>query len=43
MKKELTKPPVVMLLDLNKPFIIRTDASGTGIGAVLMQVIDASY
>ena len=40
LKEELTKPPVVMLPDCSKPFIVRTDASGTGMGAVLCQVID---
>src|SRR5699024_6135522 len=40
LKDELTKPPVVALPDCSKPFIVRTDASGTGMGAVLLQEID---
>ena len=40
LKMELTRPPVVMLPDCTKPFIVRTDASGTGMGAVLLQVVD---
>lgn len=40
LKDELTRPPVVALPDVTKPFIVRTDASNTGMGAVLMQEID---
>ena len=40
LKEELTKPPVTALPDVTKPFIVRTDASGTGMGAVLLQEID---
>lgn len=40
LKSELTKPPVVTLPDTSKPFIVRTDASGTGMGAVLLQELD---
>jgi hypothetical protein len=40
LKKELTRPPVVMLPDFSKPFIVKTDASGTGMGGVLLQEVD---
>jgi len=37
LKQQMSSAPILKLPDLNKPFIIRTDASGTGIGAVLLQ------
>ena len=40
LKQSLTSAPVLAHPDYNKPFILDTDASQTGIGAVLSQVQD---
>ena len=37
LKKVVTNPLVVILPDFTKPFIIQCDASGCGVGVVLMQ------
>ena len=37
LKKHLTSKPVLRLPDMNKDFILQTDASNSGVGAVLMQ------
>ena len=37
LKTELGKQPVVLLPDKDKPYVLRTDASDTGMGAVLLQ------
>jgi hypothetical protein len=37
MKKRLTTTPILVMLDMEKPFSIYCDASGQGLGCVLMQ------
>ncbi|XP_060073585.1 uncharacterized protein LOC132553365 [Ylistrum balloti] len=40
LKKVLSTSPVLKLPDLNSEFILRTDASDNGIGAILLQEVD---
>ena len=37
LKKRLCDKPVLYLPDLDRPFVLRTDASKIGLGAVLLQ------
>ncbi|XP_066965511.1 uncharacterized protein [Macrobrachium rosenbergii] len=37
LKESLTKGPILKLITFQRPFILRTDASSTGLGAVLLQ------
>ena len=40
LKEILSKSPILKLVDLNKSFVLQTDASNVGIGAILLQEHD---
>ena len=40
LKEKLSSPPILAYADFSKPFILNTDASSEGLGAVLYQVQD---
>ena len=40
LQQKMASQPVLLLPDLRKPFVVRTDASSTGLGGVLLQVRD---
>ena len=40
MKEKLSSPPVIACADFSKPFLLYTDSSSKGLGAVLYQVQD---
>ncbi|KAK7101623.1 hypothetical protein V1264_019974 [Littorina saxatilis] len=42
-KQRLSEQPAVALPDFDRPFTVRTDASGTGIAGVLMQTDDEGH
>ena len=37
LKKRINSPPILRLPDVSQPFILQTDASHLGVGAVLLQ------
>ena len=43
LKAALTRDPVCKLPDVSRPFVLRTDASDTGLGAILLQEHDGTF
>lgn len=41
LQSRMSKSPILLLADLDKPFLVRTDASAVGIGGILMQEHDS--
>src|SRR5699024_2401045 len=40
LREKMSSEPVVRLPDLSRPFIVKTDACDTGMGAILLQEVD---
>ena len=43
LKDSLCKDPILKIPDFDRPFVLRTDASDTGLGAMLLQKYDDVY
>ena len=43
LKNKMSSSPILRLPDFDRQFVLRTDASDTGLGAVLLQVYDGIY
>ena len=43
LKKMITDKPVLRIPDVSRPFVLRTDASEVGLGAVLLQKYDSQF
>lgn len=39
----ITEKPILRIPDISRPFVLRTDASNIGLGAVLLQPYDGQY
>ena len=43
LKRMITEKPILRIPDISRPFVLRTDASNIGLGAVLLQPYDGQY
>lgn len=43
LKRMITEKPVLRIPDISRPFVLRTDASNIGLGAVLLQKYDEQF